>query len=108
MKNPFVLLFKGILIIIIIIFGYRGFFYKPELTEEAAHIEKLIERIPEYVELMKNNDGNVHIDIPRDTSKDILNVNILTFKLNGEPAKIAYRLQYDKILDSIISIKKEP
>jgi hypothetical protein len=97
------------LIPLIIILGYYRFFYQEKLTDENSHISKLIEKLPEYIELSNQNDGNVHIDFPTNTDNSILNINILTFKLHsgGEPAKIAYRLKYDKVLDSIISIRKE-
>src|SRR5579863_1572466 len=97
------------LIPLIIILGYYRFFYEEKLTDEDSHISKLIENLPEYIELSNQNDGNVHIDFPGDANSSYVTANILTFRLNsnGEPAKIAYRLKYDKILDSIISIKKE-
>jgi len=85
-----------------------GLSFQNDKTDENSHITKLIEKLPEYIELHKKNDGNVHIDFPRDTSKNIVNANILTFDLTGAPAKIIYRIQYDRHLDKIVSIKKEP
>ena len=95
------------LIPFILVIGYYRFFYEEKLTDEDSHISKLIEKLPEYIELSNQNDGNVHIDFPNEPSSSYVTANILTFKLNGDPSKIVYRLKYDKILDSIISVKKE-
>jgi hypothetical protein len=106
MKKYFFIILIGFIPLIIVL-GYYQFIYQEKLTDEDSHITKLIEKLPEYILLSKQNDGDVHIDFPRDTSSSYVTANILTFKLNGDPAKIAYRLKYDKILDSIILIKKE-
>jgi hypothetical protein len=106
MKKPLIRIIIA-LIPLIIVLGYYRFFYEEKLTDENSHISNMIEKLPEYIELSKQNEGYVHIDFPRDTSSSFVSANILTFKINSDPAKIAYRLKYDKILDSIISIKKE-
>ena len=106
MKKPYLRLFIIILPIIVVI-GYYRFFYEEKVTEENTHITQLIEKLPEYVELMKENDGNVHIDFPNETNSDFVNANILTFGINADPAKLIYRVQYDRQLDKITSIKKE-
>ena len=95
------------LIPLMLVLGYYRFFYEEKLTDEDSHISKLIEKLPEYIELSNQNDGNVHIDFPNEPGSSYVTANILTFKINSDPAKIAYRLKYDKILDSIVSIKKE-
>jgi hypothetical protein len=106
MKKPY-LRFSLIILPIIVVIGYYSFFHETKVTDENSHITQLIEKLPEYIELNKYNEGYIHIDFPKDTSRNFVNANILTFRLNGDPAKLIYRVQYDKQLDKITSIEKE-
>ena len=71
-----------------LVIGYYRFFYEEKLTDEDSHISKLIEKLPEYIELSNQNHGNVHIDFPNEPNSSYVTANILTFKINSDPAKI--------------------
>ncbi len=106
MKKIYSLLLVCIPVFFIMEYGLS--FFQNHKTDENYHITKLIEKLPEYIELYKKNDGYVLLDFPKNTNKNIVNANILTYNLTSAPAKIIYRIQYDRHLDKIVSIKKEP
>lgn len=105
MKKRYLLILAVILPFIILI-GYYQFFYEVKPTNEESHITQLIEKLPEYIDLSKNVDGYIHIDFLKDTSTDIVTADILTFKVNSDPAKLIYRIQYNRSLDKITSVRK--